>query len=53
MAFGNKKPEILKYCTLSLNHYFQEDIETWDEVAIKVRSEKLFESAKHIWPYGV
>lgn len=49
-VYSNKKPDIIKQSVLHLNTYFQ-DIDTWDEVAIRERGQTLFEVAKRIWPH--
>ncbi len=47
-AWSVKRPEILKYGTLLLNHYFQ-DIPEWTEEEILIRSRYLFNLAKIVW----
>ena len=45
-----KRPELLKFSRLNLTRYFH-DVASWDEAAIKRRSEFLFERACSLWPY--
>jgi hypothetical protein len=49
--YTEKRPEVIKQSRLALNAYFQ-DVPEWDEMRIRERGEKLFESAKAIWPHG-
>ncbi len=44
-----KRDEILKHSALNLNRPFQ-NVSTWDEAAIELRSAALFDIAKKIWP---
>jgi uncharacterized protein with ParB-like and HNH nuclease domain len=48
-GWSKKRPKILKYSLLALNHYFA-DMAEWDEQAIRDRSNSLFEAALKIWP---
>lgn len=50
-AWVNKRPELLQYSKLNLTRYFHgEEANTWDEAAIRVRTEYLFRQLLNIWP---
>lgn len=49
--WNDKKKEILLHSALPINRYLQ-DIEAWNEEEISNRSEKLFQLALELWPYG-
>lgn len=53
-AFMDKRSEITNTSLLRLNAYFQQfdDASVWNEQSIVNRAEKLFESAKKVWPQG-
>lgn len=48
--YSIKRPEIIKQSALRMNTYFQ-NIEEWDETAIRKRGQDLCDIAKRIWPY--
>jgi hypothetical protein len=50
----DKRSEITNTSLLRLNAYFQQfdDASVWNEQSIVNRAEKLFESAKKVWPQG-
>lgn len=50
-AWSVKRPELLKFNKLNLTQYFHgQDANTWDEVAIRKRTEVLFSQLVRIWP---
>jgi uncharacterized protein with ParB-like and HNH nuclease domain len=50
-AWAEKRPELLKFSRLNLTQYFHgPEAETWDEAAIRARSEYLFAQLVRIWP---
>ncbi len=50
-AWSHKRPELLKFSRMNLTRYFHgEEANTWDEAAIRVRTEKLFAQLLRIWP---
>lgn len=50
--FAVKRPEVAANSSLMLNAYFQgfKDTDSWDEIAIVARAEKLFPLALTMWP---
>ena len=48
--WDTKRPELLKHSALNLNRWFQE-VETWNELAIKRRTRELLDLAVGIWAY--
>jgi hypothetical protein len=50
-SYEAKRVVILNNSALALNRYFQE-VQEWDEEAIRARGKVLFEIAKSIWPIG-
>lgn len=50
-AWAAKRPELLTYAKLNLTQYFHSAAaDTWDEAAIRVRTEYLFKQLLKIWP---
>ena len=50
-AWATKRPELLTYAKLNLTQYFHgEAANTWDEAAIRARTEHLFGQLLKIWP---
>ncbi len=49
--WSTKRPELLKFTKLNLNQYFHgPEADTWNEGAIRSRSEHLFQHLLEIWP---
>lgn len=49
-----KRPELLKFSKLNLNQYFHgPDADTWDDAAIKRRTDYLVSQLRTIWPQGI
>lgn len=50
-AWSAKRPELLTYAKLNLTQYFHgAAADTWDEAAIRLRTEHLFKQLMKIWP---
>lgn len=50
-SWGTKRPELIKFSKLNLNQYFHsKEADVWAEDAIYLRSRKLFEDARALWP---
>jgi hypothetical protein len=50
-AWTSKRPELLTYAKLNLTQYFHgAAADTWDEAAIRLRTEHLFKQLLKIWP---
>lgn len=50
-AWTSKRPELLTYAKLNLTQYFHgAAADTWDETAIRARTEHLFKLLLKIWP---
>lgn len=59
-SWDQKRPELCKYSKLNLNRYFHppkeadaDPLRVWDEEKIEVRGQKLYETARLVWPYQI
>lgn len=59
-SWDQKRPELCKYSKLNLNRYFHpptaadaDPLRVWDEANIAIRGEKLYKTAKLVWPYQI
>lgn len=48
-GWEHKRPEILKHGLLQMNKDLEE-YQKWDEATIRIRGEKLFDTARTVWP---
>ena len=48
-TWEDKWPEILKHTLLQINKDLEEYLK-WDEATIRIRGEKLFDTARSVWP---
>jgi hypothetical protein len=48
-AWGEKKPELLRYSKLNLTQYFH-NVESWGEDEVRARGEVLFAEMVKMWP---